>query len=166
MKILQFDLESDDIIWKQTLQDELNNNHYVYDKMVPEYFVRSIYKVLHSKLKKLGFFPKQSFIYRKNLATRLAKQGLYIKIVTNSNLDLIFNTFTDLDDYTIAIDITIENLLEVNESDEYSITYILNRLNYIKFSLDSINKLDDYKIVLKKLINLIIGYIGGKDENK
>lgn len=150
---LNFNYDSDDTEWKNKFEQYLLGKNIKYNNELLDNFVNSIYAATYRYLVKCGYHPNNSLTYRRNLVSRLYRDGYIIVISTNEILDLYLKTFIDLDDFSKAISVYIKkyDIMSIKNNNT-NIMLKLNKL-YKKVETSSCNL--DTKIIFVDLLNLL-----------
>lgn len=150
---LNFNYDSDDTKWKNKFEQYLIGQGIKYNNELLDSFVNSIYAATYRYLVKCGYRPSNSLTYRRNLVSRLYRDGYIIVITTNDILDLYLKTFIDLDDFSNAINVYIKKYdIMSKKNKDNDIIIKLNGL-YKKVETSSCDL--DTKFLFVDLINLL-----------
>lgn len=153
MQELKFRYDSEDFEWKDIFRQYLNKNNIKYDDTILNNFVKSIYIATYRYLTTCGYRPSKSITYRRNLVSRLYRDGYIFVITTNDILDLYLKTFLDLDDFSNAINVYIKKYDIMSMKNKNSDVMVkLNRL-YKKVETSSCDI--DTKFLFMDILNLI-----------
>lgn len=160
--------------WKHILIENLKENNIDYNDSIITNILNSINYKINKYLLSIGYKPKNSITYRKDLEKRLYKKGLFVWIRSNKLLGKYLEYFTDIEDYTKCFDVEIKvidrdklskNMYFVQLRDDNRISFGADLLNHSEKYLNLVNNLELLKEINKnkqdKTLNIIIDIFEG-----
>lgn len=127
--------------WAKKITHALDSRRIIYDSMMINRIQSSVIKKCESYLLSVGYKPQNHLSYRKNLVSRLSREGLKLSIKSNRILWKYLEYFIDLDDYTKCFDVEIiVDDLEKATKDTIFISVQTDQINLAKEALIETNK--------------------------
>ena len=127
--------------WAEKIERGLDRNNVAHTSTMINRIQSSAIKKCESYLLSIGYKPRNHLSYRKNLASRLASEGLKLSIKSNRILWLYLDYFLDIDDYTNCFDVeVIIDNIEVATKNTIFISVKQDKINLAKEALIETNK--------------------------
>lgn len=146
MKSIEIEIKYDESydVWAKKIAHVLDKREIFYDSKTINRIQSSIVKQCESYLLSVGYKPQNHLSYRKNLMSRLSREGLTLSIKSNRILWLYLEHFLDLDDYTKCFDIEI--VIDNIEKATKDTIFISVRQDKINLAKEALIETDKHKI--------------------